>query len=169
MWRDPTETGDELLWRNITFQFVKTGDKTRPGSLHWMIGRISGAYEVSEGGAEYELLMRTEAENPVSVGAPLNTSYSCLEPRSASLQTFLGYANSSYSRPLQSAIITMKWVHVLRPGTTELNPVSVCPQHGRDFVPRAVGYTLVGVVCAILIIYFVGRNTVEKKANYDSI
>ena len=37
MWRDPTETGEELLWRNITFQFVKTGDKTRPGSLHHLI------------------------------------------------------------------------------------------------------------------------------------
>ena len=161
---------EELLWRNITFQFVKTAVKTRPEYLHWMISSISAAYEVSEGEADsyYKLLMTTEEMNPVSVAAPLNTSYSCQEPRSASLLTFLLSQNSSQSRQLHSAIITMKWVHLLRPGT-RLNPVTVCPQHGRDFVPKAVGFTLVGVILTILIIYFVGRNTVEKKANYDSI
>ena len=139
-----------------------------------MISQITAAYEVSqergESGSSYKLLMRTEEDNPASVGAPLNTSYSCQEPRSASLLSFLLYSNSSSpARQLQSAIITMKWVHVLRPVTTKLVPVSVCPQHGRDFVPRAVGFTLVGVVCTIIIIYFVGRNTLEKKANYDTI
>ena len=176
MWRDSPETSGELLWRNVTLQFVKTpdqtGDKARSEDHHWRLNRITATYEVSEaeGGAEsdYKLLLTTESVSPLSVGAPLNTSYSCQEPRSASLLTFLLYNNSSHSRQLQSAILTMKWVHVLRLGTKH-NAVSVCPQHGRDFVPKAVGFTLVGVVCTILIIYFVGRNTVEKKANYDSL
>ena len=150
---------------------MKTQDKTSPEYLYWMLNRITATYEVSEGGPErgpesyYKLLMTTEEVNPLSVMAPLNTSYSCQEPRSASLLTFLLNNNS---RQLQDAILTMKWVHVLRPGTKP-NSVSVCPQHGRDFVPRTVGFTLLGVVCTILIIYFVGRNTVEKKANYDSL
>ena len=137
-----------------------------------MISRITAAYEVSEAGPEshYKLLMTTEDVGSLSVGAPLNTSYFCQEPRSATLLTFLLFDNSTNSRQLHDAILTLKWVHVLRPGTgTKLNTVSVCPQHGRDFVPRAVGFTLVGVVCTILIIYFVGRHTVEKKANYDSL
>ena len=151
-------------------QFVKTQDETRPDHLHWMLNRITATYDVSDGGPEsyYKLLMMTEEVNPLSVRAPLHTSYSCQEPRSASLLTFLLYNNSSLSKQLQGAQLTMKWVHVLRPGSKP-NAVSVCPEHGRDFVPRAVGFTLVGVVCTILIIYFVGRNTVEKKANYDSL
>ena len=132
-----------------------------------MLSRITATFEVREDGAErYKLLLTTEEVNPLSVIAPSNTSYSCQEPRSATFLTFLLGDGSGSFRQLHSAIITMKWVHVLRPGS---NLLSFCPQHGRDFVPRAVGFTLIGVVCTILIIYLVGRYTVEKKANYDSL
>ena len=169
VWRDSTGIEGELLWRNISLQFVKTADRTAERSEHlqWMLSRITATYEVAEGGAEsYKLFMTTEEVNPLSVMAPSNTSYSCQEPRSATLLTFLIGDDSGPFRQLHSAIITMKWVHVVRPGS---NLLSVCPQHGRDFVPRAVGFTLIGVVCTILIIYVVGRYTVEKKANYDSL
>ena len=156
------------LWRNITFQFM-TRSKQTPGGpryRYWMISKVTAGYQVEQDSSP-SLLMMTEEDNPFSVTAPLNSSYSCQEPRSATVTTFL--LNSTFSRRLSSAVITMKWVNIKKRNNGQEN-ISRCPQHGRDFIPRVVGLSLVGVIIAVLILYFIGRKTVQsRQGNYVSM
>ena len=64
-------------------------------------------------------------------------------------------------RQLKTAVLTMHWIKLSLPGRGEaaLGAAS-CPQHAHDFVPKVVGFSLLGVVAVILVFWCVGRKTI---------
>ena len=64
-------------------------------------------------------------------------------------------------RQLKTAVLTMHWIKLslLGVGGATLGAAS-CPQHAHDFVPKVVGFSLLGVVAVILVFWCVGRKTI---------
>ena len=64
-------------------------------------------------------------------------------------------------RQLKTAVLTMHWIKLslLGVGGAALGAAS-CPQHAHDFVPKVVGFSLLGVVAVILVFWCVGRKTI---------
>ena len=64
-------------------------------------------------------------------------------------------------RQLKTAVLTLHWIKLSLHGRggAALGAAS-CPQHAHDFVPKVVGFSLLGVVAVILVFWCVGRKTI---------
>ena len=121
------------------------------------------------------LKRKTEDFNPFDAVSMVNLSYYCNERRSRNLDTFLIVPdNEDYKRQLKSSEIVVEWMKLYLPQHVDKNldheTVSSCFLHSRDFVPKIVGFTLLGVIALIIVFWFVGRRTLgSSPGGYNSM
>ena len=126
----------------------------------------SNGHETEETVHFLELRKRKTDLNPFEAVSVGNMSYTCDERRSSSFEAYLVAPDIGLRRQLKNAEITVKWIKMLLPQHLDvdlkLESMSSCFIHSRDFVPKVVGFTLLGVVALILVFWFVGRRSLQQ-------
>lgn len=161
---DPTEP---RLKRNLTINFSSQEDAS--GDVHYWISGISAFLQTefsnnddNDATDDEYIELRSVEEKPFSVMARMESAYICQEPRDAEMEAFLVTEGSiEEKRRLKTAVMSIKWMKINKRNVTIGETVSTCPSHSRDFIPKVVGLSLVGVIAAILIFWCVGRKTVK--------
>lgn len=162
-----TDPAEPRLSRNLTIDF--SSQENESGEvLYWISGisaylqtEFSNNDENDATDDEY-IELRSVEENPLSVMAVMGSSYTCQEPRDAEMAAFLvTEGNTEEKRRLKTAVMKTKWMKIIKRNITLSKTVSTCPNHSRDFIPKVVGLSLVGIIAAILIFWCIGRKTVK--------
>ena len=103
--------------------------------------------------------------NPFGAAFREDVSYTCDEPRSTEMDTFLiSEGKEGVSRKLKTSVMTLKKIslyhqqHVRSP--QQASYIS-CFHHSRDFVPKVVGFTLLGVCVFIITFWLIGRKRIQ--------
>jgi len=158
-WKNSDETL-QTLSRNLSI-FLKTGVDTNGETFYW-ISHLIGFFQVDDDRTQF-IKVKSLKFNPLGAFSSNNRSYNCGEPRSAELEIFL--VSENQERKLKSGVIKTKWLVLLKPDDIEhpekLETFSSCYHHSRDYVPEIVGFTLIGVVAFVIIIWCVGRKHIE--------
>jgi len=181
-WSD-TDTGVNSFYRNLTIVIEKNRDYADNQPFYW-VTNIEAVIEVEvqtlqDGQDSFhyiQLKRRSSDYNPFDVVSLVNLSYSCKERRSRNMDTFYVVPIEGVRRQLKSSEIVLEWLnlylpqHIDRDLDQDLSSISSCFIHSRDYIPKIVGFSLLGVIALIIVFWFVGRRTMTPSPDgYNSM
>ena len=145
-------------------------DETLNNTRRFWINQVSAWFQ-TEGfnmnmttGKQY-INVQSYQSNPFGAAFREDVSYECDEPRSTEMDTFLvSEGKEGISRKLKTSVMTLKWIslyhqHPIR-SHHQPNHIS-CLHHSRDFVPKVVGFSLLGVCVFIIVFWLIGRKRIQ--------
>ena len=113
--------------------------------------------------------VRSIETNPFGATFREDVSYLCDEPRSTEMDTFLVTEGiKGITRKLKTSVMTLKWIGLYHQHHVQSHHqvnFTSCFHHSRDFVPKVVGFTLLGVCVFIITFWFIGRKRIQPAVS----